>query len=90
MQPAPLKLCVSCNYYRASNECLHPHVTVDPVHGGQKARSAERMRESDGPCGPEGRLFYSKGDPSTAAGPPEWREGEPDSPPPPHVAIHAN
>jgi hypothetical protein len=72
--PSPLKLCVSCTHYRDGG-CGHPSLIGDPVHGGSKVRSAERMRENDGPCGPEGRLFYSSGDPSSA-GAPEVRYGD--------------
>ena len=92
MQPAPLKFCTSCAHFRDDRNdggCAHPSLIYDPVRGSISSRSAARMRESDGPCGPEGRLFYYKGDPSNA-GAPETRYGEPESPPQRHVPLPAD
>lgn len=58
------KLCVSCNYYIVSELCGHPTLVMeDVVQGGHRPRSAPRMRETDGPCGPEARLWVGRSDP---------------------------
>jgi hypothetical protein len=54
-------LCRDCGHFRDQNggKCGHPNVAVSLIDGTLVLRSAERMREWDGPCGTEGRLWDS-------------------------------
>lgn len=58
-----MRTCVTCMHFRDDDgaKCAHPNVTVDYVSGGTPhLRSAIRMREHDGPCGPEGQLWHQR------------------------------
>ena len=54
-------LCSACVHFRDQDDgkCAHPNVSVSLINGDRILRSAPRMREWDGPCGPEGRLWDS-------------------------------
>lgn len=54
-------LCNTCIHFRDEEDgrCGHPNVSVSLVNGALILRSAPWMRQSDGPCGPEARLWQS-------------------------------
>lgn len=59
-----MKPCVSCLHVLVQDEevkCNHPQVAYSLATGKPQPRLAERMREEDGPCGPEGCLWQGKG-----------------------------
>lgn len=58
------KYCTGCKHVVDAADavrCGHPNVAIDMVGGGKRPRSAMAMRELDGPCGPEGRLWEPRG-----------------------------
>lgn len=41
--------------------CHHPS-NVNPVEGGIAPKLCSYMRSTEGPCGPEGRMFFGIGE----------------------------
>jgi len=58
-----MNTCASCRHYNKTDDdrCGHPRLSLDPIRGGITLRLCSHMRASDGPCGPEGRLWEGKG-----------------------------